>query len=150
MTVKDPEDPKTGVDAPFGGTNSFGFSNENCAIPVYIRGDDENDESEGPFDTDSSIHIHDFKRTWLPGNGIIVIPETEFEPQTASIAVWFENSTEDEGFRTSDQSRKFLLQFAPGQKQRELWYDGQWDYKDPGAVNGNFGYKQLASRQKKK
>jgi hypothetical protein len=153
VKVEDPEDPKTVV-SPLG-EKGFGFSNENFAIPVYIRG---NDESEGLPDLRDSRNIHEFT-TWLPGNGMIVVPE--LEPQRISIAVWFENRTEDEGFLTHgqsrkfltyDQSRKFKVWFSPGQKRRDIWYleTGKWDDKDPGAVNGNFGTKQLASRQKKK
>jgi hypothetical protein len=149
VTVEDPEDPETVVSPK--GEKGFGFSNENFAIPVYIRGHDD-DESEDPPDLgDERIHIHQFT-TWLPGNGMIVIPELELEPQRTSIAVWFENHTEDEGFLTYDQSRKFHVRFLPGQKRREIWYleTGVWDEKDPGAVNGNLGPKQLANRQKKK
>jgi hypothetical protein len=153
VTVEDPEDPETVVSPD--GEIGFGFSNENFAIPVYIRG---NDESEGPPDLRDERNIHQFT-TWLPGNGMIVVPE--LEPQRTSIAVWFENRTEDEGFRTYDQSRKvlsddpsgeFVVIFSPSQKQRDIWYleTGKWVEKDPGAVNGNLGPKPLASRQKKK
>jgi hypothetical protein len=153
VTVEDPEDPETVVSPD--GEIGFGFSNENFAIPVYIRG---NDESEGLNLQDSRIHIRQFT-TWLPGNGMIVVPE--LEPQRTSIAVWFESRTEDEGFRTFDQSRKFhtydhpwkyYVTFLPGQKQRDIWYleTGDWAEKDPGAVNGHFGTKQLANRPKKK
>jgi len=148
VTVEDPEDPETVVSP--NGEKGFGFSNENFAIPVYIRG---NDESEGlPDLEDERIHIHQFT-TWIPGNGMIVIPELELEPQRTSIAVWFENHTEDEDFLTYDQSRKFHVIFSPGQKRRDIWYleTGKWAEKDPGAVNGNLGGpKQLTNRQKKK